>query len=142
LLLCVAWALAPRDNFVILILIDRKLFVNFPSRNDRSTGCVDLVAPDQLIFFTDDMALSVVCYGYHSWYKKFSRYSFYSGVDNKMTIGFWKKNLVLRKKIMSNFSAVFEKYLKKLSLTFKSSPELSNAFKALQSSLKLFKHWC
>jgi hypothetical protein len=36
---------------VILIRIT-KLSVNFPTREDWSTECVDLVAPDGLVFFT------------------------------------------------------------------------------------------
>jgi hypothetical protein len=36
-----------------LNIFDRKLSVDFPTREDWSTECVDLVAPDVLIFFTD-----------------------------------------------------------------------------------------
>jgi hypothetical protein len=45
--------LAPRDKFVTLNIFDRKFSVNFPTREDWSTECVDLVAPDGLVFFTD-----------------------------------------------------------------------------------------
>jgi hypothetical protein len=45
--------LAPRDKFVTLNLFGRKFSVNFPTREDWSTECVDLVALDELVFFTD-----------------------------------------------------------------------------------------
>jgi hypothetical protein len=34
-------------------IIDRKFSVDCPGREDWSTKCVDLVAPDGLVFFTD-----------------------------------------------------------------------------------------
>jgi hypothetical protein len=45
--------LAPRDKFVTLNIFDRKFSVDFPTREDWCTECVDLVAPDGLVFFTD-----------------------------------------------------------------------------------------
>jgi hypothetical protein len=45
--------LAPRDKFVTLIIFGRKFSVDFPTRVDWSTECVDLVTPDGLVFFTD-----------------------------------------------------------------------------------------
>jgi hypothetical protein len=45
--------LVPRDKFVTLNIFGRKFFVDFPTREDWSTGCVDLVAPDGLVFFTN-----------------------------------------------------------------------------------------
>jgi hypothetical protein len=45
--------LAPRDKFVTLNIFGRKFSVDFPTREDWSTKCVDLVAPDELVFFTD-----------------------------------------------------------------------------------------
>jgi hypothetical protein len=45
--------LAPRDKFVTLNIFGRKYSVDFPTREDWSTECVDLVAPDGLVFFTD-----------------------------------------------------------------------------------------
>jgi hypothetical protein len=45
--------LAPRDKFVTLNIFGRKFSVDFPTREDWSTECVDLVAPDGLGFFTD-----------------------------------------------------------------------------------------
>jgi hypothetical protein len=45
--------LAPRDKFVTLNIFSRKFSVNFPTREDWSTGCVDLVAPHGLVFLTD-----------------------------------------------------------------------------------------
>jgi hypothetical protein len=45
--------LAPRDKFVTLNIFDKKFSVDFPTREDWSTKCVDLVAPDGLVFFTD-----------------------------------------------------------------------------------------
>jgi hypothetical protein len=45
--------LAPRDKFVTLNIFDRKISVDFPTREDWSTECIDLVSPDGLIFFTD-----------------------------------------------------------------------------------------
>jgi hypothetical protein len=44
--------LAPRDKFVTLDIFGRKFSVDFPTREDWSTECVDLVAPDGLVFFT------------------------------------------------------------------------------------------
>jgi hypothetical protein len=41
--------LAPRDKFVTLNIFGKKFFVDF----SWSTECVDLVAPDRLVFFTD-----------------------------------------------------------------------------------------
>jgi hypothetical protein len=40
--------LAPRDKFMTLNIYDRKFSVNFPTREDWPTECVDLVA---LVFF-------------------------------------------------------------------------------------------
>jgi hypothetical protein len=46
--------LAPRDQFVTLNIFDMKFSVDFPAaREDWSTECVDFVAPDGLVFFTD-----------------------------------------------------------------------------------------
>jgi hypothetical protein len=45
--------LARRDKFVTLNIFDKKFSVDFLTREDWSTKCVDLVAPDGLIFFTD-----------------------------------------------------------------------------------------
>jgi hypothetical protein len=45
--------LAPRDKFVTFNIFGRKHSVDFPTREDWSTECVDLVAPDGLVFFTD-----------------------------------------------------------------------------------------
>jgi hypothetical protein len=45
--------LAPREKFVTLNIFDRKFSVDFPTREDWSTECVDLVAPDGLVFFND-----------------------------------------------------------------------------------------
>jgi hypothetical protein len=45
--------LAPRDKFMTLNIYSRKFSVDFPTREDWSTECVDLVAPDGLVFFTD-----------------------------------------------------------------------------------------
>jgi hypothetical protein len=44
--------LAQKDQFVPFNIF-RKFSFDFPSREGWSTGCVDLVAPDQIIFFTD-----------------------------------------------------------------------------------------
>jgi hypothetical protein len=44
--------LAPKDKFVTLNIFDRKFFVDFPTREDWSTECVDLVAPDGFVFFS------------------------------------------------------------------------------------------
>jgi hypothetical protein len=44
--------LAPRDKFVTLNIFGRKFSFDFPTREDWSTECVDLVAPDGLVFFT------------------------------------------------------------------------------------------
>jgi hypothetical protein len=38
---------------VTLDIFGRKFSVDFPTRADWSTECVDLVAPDGLVFFTD-----------------------------------------------------------------------------------------
>jgi hypothetical protein len=38
--------LAPRDKFVTFNIFGRKFSVDFPTREDWSTECVDLVAPD------------------------------------------------------------------------------------------------
>jgi hypothetical protein len=46
--------LAPRDKYVTLNIFDRKFSVDFPTREDWSAECVDLVAPDGLVFFTDE----------------------------------------------------------------------------------------
>jgi hypothetical protein len=46
--------LAPRDKFVTLNIFGRKFSVDFPTRVDWSTECVELVAPDGLVFFTDE----------------------------------------------------------------------------------------
>jgi hypothetical protein len=43
--------LAPREKFVNIF--DRKLSVDFPTREDLSRECIDLVAPHELFFFTD-----------------------------------------------------------------------------------------
>jgi hypothetical protein len=45
--------LASRDKFVTLNIFDRIFSVDFPTREDWSTECVDMVAPDGLVFFTD-----------------------------------------------------------------------------------------
>jgi hypothetical protein len=45
--------LAPRDKFVTLNIFGRKFSVDFPTREDCSTECVDLVASDGLVLFTD-----------------------------------------------------------------------------------------
>jgi hypothetical protein len=45
--------LTPRDKFVTLNIFVRKFFVDFPTREDWSTECVDLAALDGLVFFTD-----------------------------------------------------------------------------------------
>jgi hypothetical protein len=45
--------LAPRDKFVTLYIFGRKFSVDFPTKKDWSTKCVDLVAPDGLVFFTE-----------------------------------------------------------------------------------------
>jgi hypothetical protein len=46
--------LAPRNTFVTLNIFGRKFSVDIPTREDWSTECVDLVAPDGLVFFTDE----------------------------------------------------------------------------------------
>jgi hypothetical protein len=46
--------LAPRDKFMTFNIFGRKFFVDFPTREDWSTECVDVVAPDGLVFFTDE----------------------------------------------------------------------------------------
>jgi hypothetical protein len=38
---------------VALNIFDKKFSVDFPAREDWSTECVDLVAPDGLVFFND-----------------------------------------------------------------------------------------
>jgi hypothetical protein len=38
---------------VTLNIFDRKFYVDFPTREDWSTECVDLVEPDGLSYFTD-----------------------------------------------------------------------------------------
>jgi hypothetical protein len=45
--------LAPKDKFRTHNIFDKKFLVDFPIREDWSTECVDLVASDGLIFFTD-----------------------------------------------------------------------------------------
>jgi hypothetical protein len=45
--------LDPTDTFVTLNIFGRKFSVDFPKREDWSTECVDLIAPDGLVFFTD-----------------------------------------------------------------------------------------
>jgi hypothetical protein len=45
--------LAQRDKFVTFDIFGRKFFVDFPTREDWSTECVDFYAPDGLVFFTD-----------------------------------------------------------------------------------------
>jgi hypothetical protein len=47
--------LAPRDKFMTLNIYSysRKFSVDFPTREDWSTECVDLVAPDGFVVFTD-----------------------------------------------------------------------------------------
>jgi hypothetical protein len=39
--------LAPRDKFVTLNIFGRRFSVDFPTREDWSKDCVDLVAPDE-----------------------------------------------------------------------------------------------
>jgi hypothetical protein len=45
--------LAPMDKYMTLNIFDRKLSVDCPIKENWSTECVDLVAPDGLVFFTD-----------------------------------------------------------------------------------------
>jgi hypothetical protein len=45
--------LAPKDKSLTLNIFNRKFSVDFPTREDWSTKCVDLVAPNGLVFFTD-----------------------------------------------------------------------------------------
>jgi hypothetical protein len=45
--------LAPRVKFVTLDIFDVKFSVDFPTSEDWSTDCVDLIAPDGLVFFTN-----------------------------------------------------------------------------------------
>jgi hypothetical protein len=45
--------LDPRVEFVTLNKFSRKFSVDFPTRENWSTECVDLVAPDEFVFFTD-----------------------------------------------------------------------------------------
>jgi hypothetical protein len=49
--------LAPREKFVTLNIFCRKFYVDFPTREDWSTDCFDLVAPNGLVFFTDGAGL-------------------------------------------------------------------------------------
>jgi hypothetical protein len=42
-----------KTPFVAPNIFDRKFYVDLPTREDWSTECVDLVAPDGLVFFTD-----------------------------------------------------------------------------------------
>jgi hypothetical protein len=49
--------LAPRGKFVTLIIFDMKFSVDFPTREDWSTKCVDLVTLDGLVFFTSGAEL-------------------------------------------------------------------------------------
>jgi hypothetical protein len=42
-----------RRRATLMMWFDRKLSVDFLTREDWSTECVDLVAPDELFFFTD-----------------------------------------------------------------------------------------
>jgi hypothetical protein len=49
--------LAPREKFVTLNIFCRKFSVDFPTREDWSTDCFDLVAPNELVFFTDGAGL-------------------------------------------------------------------------------------
>jgi hypothetical protein len=44
--------LASRDKVVTLYIFGRKFSVDFPTSEDWSMECVDLVAPDGLVFFT------------------------------------------------------------------------------------------
>jgi hypothetical protein len=39
--------------FMTLNIFSRKFSVDFPTRKDWFTECLDLVAPDGLVFFTD-----------------------------------------------------------------------------------------
>jgi hypothetical protein len=45
--------LAPRDKFATLKIFGRKFSVHIPTRQEWSTECVDLVASDGFVFFTD-----------------------------------------------------------------------------------------
>jgi hypothetical protein len=45
--------LVPRDKFVTLYIFGRQFSVDFPTREDWFTECVNLVAPDGLVCFTD-----------------------------------------------------------------------------------------
>jgi hypothetical protein len=45
--------LTSKDKFVTLNLFDRKFSVDIPTKVDWATECVDLVAPDGLVFYTD-----------------------------------------------------------------------------------------
>jgi hypothetical protein len=47
--------LAPRNKFVALNIFGRKFSVDFPTREDWSTECVDVVAPDGLVFLLMDL---------------------------------------------------------------------------------------
>jgi hypothetical protein len=44
--------MAPKDKFVTFYIFGRKFSVDFPTREDWSAECVDLVAPDGVVFFT------------------------------------------------------------------------------------------
>jgi hypothetical protein len=46
--------LALRDKFLTLNIFDIKFSVELPTREDWSTDCGYLVAPDGLVFFTDE----------------------------------------------------------------------------------------
>jgi hypothetical protein len=46
--------LAPREKFVTHYIFGRKFSVDFPTREDWSAECVDLVAPDGLVFLTGE----------------------------------------------------------------------------------------
>jgi hypothetical protein len=45
--------LAARDKSVTLNIFSKKISVDFPITEDWSMECVDLGAPDGLVFFTD-----------------------------------------------------------------------------------------
>jgi hypothetical protein len=47
--------LVPRDKFVTLQISGRTFSVDFPTIEDWSTECVDLVAPDGLVFLLMDL---------------------------------------------------------------------------------------
>jgi hypothetical protein len=52
--------LAPMDKYMTLNIFDRKLSFDFPTGEDWSMECVDLVAPDGLVFFTDGSLCGLV----------------------------------------------------------------------------------